>query len=104
MSFILFLAVAAALGLILLPFFDDKKWGWVAFFAFVGSMIITGTGTYQLCADGWNSPSIGKQGACSHHGGVVTNLNEVGWIALVLSGAFIVYVFFFSSKQKEKDE
>lgn len=23
------------------------------------------------CADGWESPSIGEQGACSHHGGVV---------------------------------
>lgn len=23
------------------------------------------------CADGWRSPSIGTQGACSHHGGVV---------------------------------
>ena len=23
------------------------------------------------CADGWSSPSIGRQGACSHHGGVV---------------------------------
>lgn len=23
------------------------------------------------CADGWISPSIGRQGACSHHGGVV---------------------------------
>ena len=23
------------------------------------------------CADGWTSTSIGKQGACSHHGGVV---------------------------------
>lgn len=23
------------------------------------------------CADGWGSSSIGKQGACSHHGGVV---------------------------------
>lgn len=22
------------------------------------------------CADGWSSESIGKQGACSHHGGV----------------------------------
>jgi hypothetical protein len=28
--------------------------------------------SYQTCADGWNSPSIGRQGACSHHGGVVT--------------------------------
>ena len=24
------------------------------------------------CADGWSSPSIGKRGACSHHGGVVS--------------------------------
>lgn len=23
------------------------------------------------CRDGWHSPSIGRQGACSHHGGVV---------------------------------
>ncbi|MFD4795909.1 hypothetical protein [Streptomyces anulatus] len=26
----------------------------------------------QTCADGWPSHSIGKRGACSHHGGVVT--------------------------------
>ncbi|WP_097964930.1 DUF3761 domain-containing protein [Streptomyces sp. or20] len=26
----------------------------------------------QTCADGWTSHSIGKRGACSHHGGVVT--------------------------------
>lgn len=28
--------------------------------------------SYRECADGWQSPSIGSQGACSHHGGVVT--------------------------------
>lgn len=28
--------------------------------------------SYRTCADGWPSPSIGIQGACSHHGGVVT--------------------------------
>ena len=28
--------------------------------------------SYRTCADGWKSPSIGRQGACSHHGGVVT--------------------------------
>jgi hypothetical protein len=26
---------------------------------------------YAQCADGWNSPLIGRSGACSHHGGVV---------------------------------
>ena len=30
----------------------------------------------QQCADGWNSPSIGKQGACSSHGGVVSGFLE----------------------------
>ncbi|TEP82022.1 hypothetical protein IPC70_09145 [Pseudomonas aeruginosa] len=26
---------------------------------------------WQQCADGWQSHSIGRRGACSHHGGVV---------------------------------
>lgn len=30
----------------------------------------------QRCADGWISPSIGKQGACSSHGGVVSGFLE----------------------------
>lgn len=30
----------------------------------------------QRCRDGWISPSIGKRGACSHHGGVVSGFNE----------------------------
>jgi hypothetical protein len=44
------------------------------------------------CRDGWASPSIGRQGACSHHGGVSTSplLFElmlsalVGWAAAAL--------------------
>ena len=39
------------------------------------------------CADGWNSPSIGRQGACSHHGGVV---KTGAWIQPV---ATIIYVY-----------
>ena len=31
----------------------------------------TRTHRYETCADGWRSPSIGRSGACSHHGGVV---------------------------------
>lgn len=26
---------------------------------------------WRECSDGWGSPSIGRRGACSHHGGVV---------------------------------
>ena len=28
------------------------------------------------CADGWQSPSIGSRGACSHHGGVVVRVED----------------------------
>src|SRR5207237_1340854 len=34
------------------------------------------------CSDGWKSPSIGRMGACSHHGGVKNN----GWFYLVIGG------------------
>lgn len=45
------------------------------------------------CNSGWKSPSIGRQGACSHHGGVA------GWkgsLPILLSGvaAFWFYVTF----------
>ena len=44
------------------------------------------------CNDGWPSPSIGKQGACSHHGGVASSLLPfelalsavLGWAAAAL--------------------
>lgn len=32
---------------------------------------------YKECRDGWASQSIGKRGACSHHGGVVERKREV---------------------------
>ncbi len=39
-------------------------------------------GTYSGCADGWISENIGEQGACSHHGGVVTYFNTFGAVAM----------------------
>jgi hypothetical protein len=33
--------------------------------------LVTWTYVDTTCADGWRSSSIGKRGACSHHGGVV---------------------------------
>lgn len=47
------------------------------FFLGIGSCLTScisfnfNTESYQACADGWPSGSIGRQGACSHHGGVV---------------------------------
>lgn len=47
--------------------------------SFAGSAII---GPLS-CNDGWQSPSIGKQGACSHHGGV----NELPkYLVLIVAG------------------
>ena len=49
--------------------------------------------SYAECADGWKSPSIGIQGACSHHGGVVirnvdnrTNTQKTAYIGLDIFG------------------
>jgi len=44
------------------------------------------------CNDGWNSPSIGRQGACSHHGGV--NHHTEKYLLAIAIGAlsgFAVY-------------
>lgn len=37
---------------------------------------MTNTGRYKACADGWRSESIGRRGACSHHGGVIERYME----------------------------
>ena len=49
MRYLLFLFVAFTVTRLLIgDFFDERP----------------------VCMDGWGSPSIGRQGACSHHGGV----------------------------------
>ncbi len=49
------------------------------------------------CRDGWHSPSIGRRGACSHHGGVGLNVGAV--LATMVSGGvgLGVYVFLLPS-------
>lgn len=50
------------------PIFTPFRIGFLAFlFMLPTSLIVVGPVT---CSDGWHSPSIGKQGACSWHGGV----------------------------------
>ena len=69
-----------------------------AVLAFVISLIIIGTLMPALvCMDGWQSGSIGKQGACSHHGGV-------NYMPVVL-GVIISYaISFFVWKIAKKNE
>jgi ssDNA-binding Zn-finger/Zn-ribbon topoisomerase 1 len=43
-------------------------------------------GPPTTCNDGWHSPSIGRQGACSWHGGVNNTPQFLGFVASVLLG------------------
>src|SRR5262245_9638961 len=63
--------------------------------AFVIWVTILESGTTRSCADGWMSRSIGRQGACSHHGGVVVN-RSLGTIvaAFGLAGGIILLARF----------
>lgn len=54
---------------------------------FMGLKLILGGG----CNDGWGSSSIGRMGACSHHGGVN---HTPGFIAFFISTAIAAYLFF----------
>lgn len=58
--------------------------GWItgiACFVAMFAFLPTGGG----CRDGWNSPSIGRRGACSHHGGVDRSGNVFIFIYAVVS-------------------
>lgn len=53
----------------------------------VGLLLLTGLFSLippARCKDGWHSPSIGQQGACSHHGGVKRH-KELAFLAIAIS-------------------
>jgi len=64
--------------------------GWiVGIGVFLFAMILV---PEAVCSDGWASPSIGRQGACSHHGGVSGAsgfMMTVTFWASVLIGGYI---------------
>lgn len=91
MGLLLFLLTAVALAIITTPLLKREKYTWWTVGAiFISSIIISANGTYRACRDGWVSYSIGKQGACSWHGGVVTRLSDFGEIALAVSSVIII--------------
>ena len=57
------------------------------FIVLIGATVIWGG---RHCRDGWESPSIGRQGACSHHGGVTSNGPWIFLLSLVAAGVFYV--------------
>jgi hypothetical protein len=70
--------------------------GVVALFA--GPLLIyVGVAAYirlfpPTCADGWRSPSIGHQGACSYHGGVTSPVGPLLLLLGILAAGFGVMV------------
>ena len=49
------------------------------------AVLAVSLGAYEGCADGWNSTNIGRNGACSHHGGVETHANIYGICCSIFS-------------------
>src|SRR6266496_3768653 len=78
-----------------------KRKGWAIVAAFVmglascsaSDVVVKGLGPPDwACADGWLSHSIGIQGACSHHGGVVNkNAPKPNFLRDFLSGALDIF-------------
>jgi len=107
MALLLFLLTAGALAIVTTPLLKRKKTApWTGGVIFISNIIIAVNSTYRACQDGWLSDSIGRQGACSWHGGVVTRLTDFGWIALVASLAIIgvayLYLLYKEKKQRIK--
>lgn len=57
------------------------------------------------CHDGWHSLSIGKQGACSHHGGVDRSAGFVAFFISIVCSIIITRIFinWISSKRNTKE-
>jgi hypothetical protein len=89
MNLLYLLSIIISFFIILKPHEKKGYISWVVYL--LCSSFIYSIGTFKICADGWQSLSIGKMGACSHHGGIVTNLSGVGY---VLFTVFIIFLFY----------
>lgn len=76
----------------------------VAFLAvFVGGSVALNALIPTTCRDGWHSPSIGRKGACSWHGGVTDH--GKGALTLLFSGAAAFGAFGWrGSRQRSTNE
>lgn len=85
MPILLFLVTTLAIVIATIPTKKEENESGKIILAIIGGVIIAVIGTSEICLDAWSSGSVGIQGACSYHGGVVTRLNGLGWIALIIS-------------------
>ena len=79
----------------------SQSGGFVVFLvSYFGLKYLSGPTT---CNDGWHSPSIGKQGACSWHGGVNNTPDLVALCLSVILG-FIVYVWLKLREEQKREQ
>lgn len=105
MGILLFLLTVGALAILVTPLLKREKYTWwTVGVIFISSIIISANGVYRACQDGWVSYSIGKQGACSWHGGVVSRLSDFGQITLVVSLAIIIGAYIYIVYKEKKDK
>jgi len=97
MGIILFVVTSVASFCILFALLSPKKvkFSVILIASLLVGLFIKSIGMYSGCADGWMSTNIGKQGACSHHGGVVSYVNAFGTISLVVSVLLFAVFFLF---------
>ena len=107
MGLLLIILSAAAIGILAFTFFEkymeDGCIAWIIIA--VISIILAMNGTVSECRDGWHSYSIGRSGACSWHGGVVTRYNDFGKNIATISGIIIgikLLRVYFQEKSKEQ--
>lgn len=77
--------------------FDEREIGALVLALAVGGLLFALLDEPNLpsrCADGWQSPSIGETGACSHHGGVVPGRDPTPWWkrALPIGAGLVIFL------------
>ncbi|CTQ53870.1 hypothetical protein LP7551_02399 [Roseibium album] len=63
----------------------------IGFGTFFVAMIVLNIsfGQPPVCRDGWSPQSIGTQGACSYHGGLVSRNGWIFWVSAITGGAAV---------------
>lgn len=104
MTILYFFTLLIAVPFLIFPFLKEKHEAFMWIGSFLGVSILTGLGTYKSCVSGWVSPSIGSRGACSHHGGVTSNMNDSGYVILGVCLIFLLIKFLIYQKKEALTE
>ncbi|WP_041736533.1 hypothetical protein [Colwellia psychrerythraea] len=104
MTILYFFTLLMAVPFLIFPFLKEKHGAFMWIGTILGANILFAVGTFKSCVSGWISSSIGSRGACSHHGGVTSNMNDIGYIILALSLLFLLVKFVIYQNKNTSDE